>query len=435
MPETKGINRSILKLTLPAIAANITVPLLGLCDTALTGHLGSEKYLAAIAVGTTMLNVVFWLFGFLRMGTTGMAAQAFGSGDETAVRRVFTRSVSLGFSLGLSLALFAMPLCEALKWLVGADPSVSDLAERYFLICILEAPALLATMAVTGWFVGMQSTAWPMVISVTVNIINIITSFILVYPVGLGFIGTAWGTLSATWIGLLLALVAVKFFRRGKQTWENPIRSWRDGSSTKFFKVNTALFIRSLCITAVTLGVTATGARIGAATLAVNAVLIQFFIFFSFFMDGLAFSAEALVGKWYGASDIPMVRECKSKLLIWSLCVAAAFTLLYTTCLRPFSGLLTDVMTVREGVWEMRWYICALPAIAVWAFIYDGFFIGITATKYMMTATIIASSLFFLSTYPVSSPSNNMLWTAFLGYLFVRGISLAIIWKRKQYAK
>ncbi|MBD5358449.1 MAG: MATE family efflux transporter [Bacteroides sp.] len=435
-----NINREILRLSVPAVVSNITVPLLGLCDTAISGHLGSELFLAAIAVGSMMLNVVFWLFGFLRMGTTGLTAKAFGAGNEIEVRKVFTRALTLGISVGILLIAFQIPLLNSLGKLIGAEENVRSLVATYFSICIWEAPSMLATMTISGWFVGMQSTLYPMIIAITVNIVNIIASLVYVYMFGMGFEGIAYGTLTANWFGLLVAMVCVFKFSRGKRIFCGFHELIRSGGLGSFFSVNANLFFRSACIISVSLGVTAVGARLGAMTLAVNAVLMQFFTLFSFFMDGIAFSAEALTGRYAGANDEVMLKNSVRHILFWGLMVALTFTVIYMVGFSGITGLLTDDAGVRVGVYDMRVWIWLLPIVSVWAFLYDGFYVGITMTGMMLRATLVATLAFFIiSLLHVSDGkigirvvSNHVLWSAFLCYLFMRGAFLAVMWRSSR---
>mgnify|MGYP001095008259 FL=1 len=425
-----------MRLSVPAIVSNITVPLLGLCDTAISGHLGSDLYLAAIAVGSVMLNVVFWLFGFLRMGTTGLTATAFGAGDDSGVRKVFTRAMLLAGGAGVALILARELVMYALMKLIGAEPDVAGYVGRYFMIRIWGSPALLGVLAVSGWFVGMQSTAYPMVIAISVNIVNIAASFALVFWFGLGFEGVAWGTLVSNWVGLAIAMGCALRFSKGERLWCGVREAVSGGGMGRFFSVNSNLFFRSACIICVTLGVTAAGARLGAATLAINVVVMQFFQFFSFFMDGFAFSGEALVGRWWGAGDSVMVGKYVRALLWWTVGVALLFTVCYGLGSDGITSLLTDSESVRQGVKGMRAWIWALPVVSAWAFIYDGFYVGVTDTRKMMMSTIVATIVFYIVAFVklaegrvvIEVDSNAAVWTAFLSYLFIRGAFLAIAW-------
>ncbi len=437
----RPLDREILKLSVPAIVSNVTVPLLGLCDTAISGHLGSERFLGAIAVGSMMLNVVFWLFGCLRMGTTGLTAAAFGASDNRALSDVFRRSLILALAIGLALILFQRPLMSLLLALIAPSEDVRALAESYFSICVWESPALLSIMALSGWMVGMQSTLWPMIVAVTVNVINIVLSFLLVFTFKIGFTGVAIGTLCANWIGFAVALFVVfrMASKRGISLLNGDWRVWKGGGLGKFFSVNSDLFFRSACIMAVTLSVTAFGARQGSLVLASNAVMLQFFHFFSFFMDGFAFTGEALCGRFSGAGDPLMLRRSVNRLLLWSAGVAILFFTVYAIGWSPVVGLLTDDEPVRHYIAGHHGWLLAIPPVTVAAFIYDGFYIGVSRTRLMLFATVIASLLFFavsslsLDGGPhIANPGNDRLWTAFLLYLFARGAILALLWHRRS---
>lgn len=425
------INREIIRLSVPAILSNITVPLLGLCDTAIAGHLGADSYIGAIAVGSMMINVTFWLFGFLRMGTTGITAQAFGANDTAALRTVFSRAVTLGAAIGILLIALMYPLRETLLALISPDDPIRGLASRYYTIVLMSAPALLATNAVQGWLFGMQTTLIPMIVAIATNVINIATSLTLVLVFQTGFIGVAVGTLAANWLGLILALILARR-KAGGKLWI-PFREVlgdREGLG-RFFRVNSDIFFRSAAIMAVSLGITAIGSRLGALTLAVNAVMMQFFNFFSFFMDGLAFTAEALTGRFAGARDFPMLRRSRNALLWWSAAMAAVFFLIYFFASDPIVALITDSPTVRADIRNYHLWLSLIPPLTVAAFIFDGFYIGLTATRAMLVATVISALVFFgicfIHADGIALPDNGRLWTAFLVYLASRGAILAAI--------
>lgn len=420
------MNRRILKLAVPAIINNITIPLLGLSDTSISGHLGSPAYLAAIAVGTMMINVIYWLCGFLRMGTTGLSAQAFGARDFKLCRQILFKSLTIALSISLIVLILQSPLEKLLFYVISPDKDVMDFASLYFAICIWTAPAQLAIMAISGWFIGMQNTVIPMIIAIGINIINISLSIILVFIFDLGFKGIAIGTLSANWIGLLAAILFVRVYSK-RFVVENHLSSkvgWK-----KFFSVNTDLFFRSACIMGVSLAVTSVGSRLGETTLAANAVMMQFFIFFSYFMDGFAFAAEAIVGKAVGASDKRSQNEGVRALVKWGALMASIFFIIYAFATLPISKLITDNTNVLEMVGQMKIWIMLLPPITVCAFIFDGVYIGLARTRILLYATLIATSVFFtyivLDGGFVSVPSNTALWTAFEIYLLLRGFLLA----------
>lgn len=432
----KAIDREILKLAIPTIVSNVTVPLLGICDTAISGHLGSELFLSAIAVSSVMLNVVFWIFGFLRGGTTGLTANALGAGSASGISKVFYRSLAIAFCAGIILIICQVPLFRFLWWITGSGPEIEGMVNEYFLLRIWGAPALLATMAISGWFVGMQSTFYPMVIAIVMNLINILTSYILAFPAGIGFNGVALGTLVSNWLGLVVAVGCIIRFRKG-QPLKCSLQNFIQGSWLRYFTVNGNLFLRSFFIICVTMGVTAAGARLGNLTLAVNVIIMQYFQFFSFFIDGFAFSGEAMVGLRAGQRDYPMLEKCVKRLLQWTLALGVAFSLSYLIGIEPSTSLLTDSSNVIEGVMEMTLWVALIPLVSCWAFIFDGFYIGLTDTAKMMYSTLIGGLIFFavitpdyFGLNPLSVENGNkIIWTAFLLYLLSRGLFLAFMWK------
>lgn len=429
------LNKEILRLSAPAIVSNITVPLLGLSDTVITGHLGSEAYIGAIAVGSMMINTAFWLFGFLRMGTTGLTAQAYGAGDRKSSLLTLGQSVMVAILAGLAFIMLQAPLAAFLGNVMGASGDVQALAAEYFRICIWAAPAQLSTMCVLGWFLGMQDTVRPMIISISLNVLNILLSISLVILGGMGFRGVAFGTLIANWCALILAIALLVRFGVNKMERPKAADFFNFARLRRFFTVNVNIFFRSACIMGVTMAVTAIGARIGDLALAANAVLMQFFMFFSYFMDGLAFTGEALSGRYAGSGNAEMLNKSTNRLLLWSAGMAIVFLLIYSLAHRQIIALITDVPEVVDYAQGMAIWIVLMPPLTVGAFIFDGFYIGLTATGRMLCATLAATAAFFIIALinPTASdcigiPSNHRLWTAFIAYLFCRGLFLALWW-------
>ena len=431
------LNKEILRLSIPAIISNITVPILGLSDTTISGHLGSELYIGAIAVGTMMFNVVFWLFGFLRMGTTGLTAQAYGARDNDECRKLLVRAGALGLIIGVVILLMHIPIRWLLLLLISPEGQVADYASDYFNICIWGAPALLFNMAVMGWFLGVQNTVVPMIISVSVNIVNIILSLCFVFLFDMGFEGVAYGTMISNWVGVGIAILYVlKFYE-----WRFPRICRTDilqlSDMGRFFKINTDIMFRSACIMAVSLIVTSIGAQLGALTLAANAIIMQFFILFSYFMDGFAFAAEALSGKFVGARDLQNLKRVINRLLLWALGVASVFTIIYIGGYKFIVSFITNEENVIATVDKYSLWLKLIPLVTVAAFIYDGIYIGLTATRQMLIATFL-SAMAFLSIcfiHPfggnlIDLPQNHTLWIAFLTYLLLRGVMLGFYTKR-----
>lgn len=420
----KTIDKDILKLAAPAIINNVTVPLLGICDTAVSGHLGDATYLGAIAVGAMMLNVFFWLSGFLRMGTTGLTARAYGSRDWGISREIMKKSLLIAGAISFVVLLLQSPIASFLLKVISPDAAVTGLARRYFKICVWGVPAQLTIMVVSGWFIGMQNTLVPMFISIGVNVINILLSIWFAFGGGLGFIGIAYGTLTANWIGCIVAIVWSRIeLRKFKTNQEERTQvKW-----IELFSVNGNLFVRSACVMGVSLTVTAMGARLGDLTLAANAVMMQFFLFFSYFMDGFAFSGEALTGKYSGAENGKMVLTTAGHLTLWGLAMALTFFLIYFFFSGTISSLLTDNPEVLKEIERYSGWIAALPPLTVLAFVFDGIFIGLTRTGAMTIVTLVGASVFFALVFSAGKGlGNGLLWTAFELYLLLRGGLLAI---------
>ncbi|MCH5242487.1 MAG: MATE family efflux transporter [Muribaculaceae bacterium] len=427
------LNREILRLSLPTIISNVTIPLLGICDTAISGHLGSELFLSAIAVGSVMMNVVFWIFGFLRGGTTGLTATALGAGNSGEISKVLYRALTIAFVAGTLLIIFQDIIFKGLWYVAGGSDEIKGYVKEYFTIRIWGSPALLAVIAISGWFVGMQTTFYPMLIAILTNVINIAVSYSLAFPLELGFKGVAIGTFVSNWLGLIVATGCMVWFMKGKIL-KCTLANLLKGNWWRYFSVNGNLFLRSLFIICVTMGVTAAGARIGNLTLAVNIIVMQYFQFFSFFIDGFAYSGEALVGLRFGEKNYEMLKKSVSRLLQWTLGMAILFSAGYYLGLESMTSLLTDSDNVISGVLELTLFVSLIPIISCWSFIFDGFYIGITDTFKMMISTLMGGIIFFaiigIDYYGIAIPidGNFVIWTAFLSYLLIRGLYLALMW-------
>ena len=420
-----NLNKEIFRLSIPAIVSNITVPLLGLCDTAISGHLGAVSYLGAIAVGSMMVNPIFWLFGFLRMGTSGLTAQAFGAQKHSDTSKLFTQSVTLAVIIGTILLALRIPLGDMLGRIMAGESDITALACEYFQVVMWSAPALLGTMAVLGWMLGMQNTMRPMIVSIGVNAVNIILNIVLVYGFGIGFHGIAIATATANWTGFVTALLLARPLQKEGSLWGGLHALKQTKGIGRFFRVNTDILMRSACIMAVSMGMTAMASRLGALPLAVNAIMLQFFHTFSYFMDGLAFTGEALCGRFAGAGDKSMLQATVKRLLAFGAILAIAFMLLYSTGAGIAASLLTSQNEVSEMVAGYWYWLGAIPAVSVWAFVFDGIYIGLTATRRMLWSTLAASAIFFISGLLPLSSGLQVLWISFTAYLLTRGVVLA----------
>lgn len=421
------MNRRILSLAVPAIVSNITVPLLGLVDVTIVGHLGAAAYIGAIAVGGLLFNILYWNFGFLRMGTSGLTSQAYGRKDREAEVRVLVQAVCVGFFSSLAILSLQYPVERLAFYLLDTSREVEQYAVTYFRVCIWGAPAVLMMYGFKGWFIGMQNSRFPMYIAIAVNIINIVCSLCFVFVLNLKVEGVALGTVVAEWSGLLMAL-GLWLKRYGYLRSRIALRdSLHLAAMRRFFSVNRDIFLRTLCLISVTTFFTSTGARQGDIILAVNTLLMQLFTLFSYIMDGFAYAAEALAGRYIGACNLKKLRHAVRNLFGWGVALALFFTLLYGVGGRQFLRILTDDPEVVQMAGHYFYWVLAIPLMGFGAFLWDGILIGATATRQMLWAILVASGAFFGIFYGYSgSTDNHVLWLAFLVYLFLRGAMMTI---------
>ena len=416
-------DRQILHIALPSIVSNITVPLLGLIDVSIVGHLGAASYIGAIAVGGMLFNMIYWLFGFLRMGTGGLTAQAYGRHDLQEVTRILLRSLSISLLLSLALLLLQYPIRNIAFMCMDTSEEVRQLATLYFHICIWGAPATLGLYGFTGWYIGMQNSRFPMFIAITQNIVNIAASLFFVFVLKMKVEGVALGTLVAQYAGLGMACLLWLAYYRPLRKYLRQKALFDRMEMKRFFQVNRDIFFRTLCLIAVTVFFTSTGAAYGDVVLAVNALLMQLFTLFSYFMDGFAYAGEALTGKYIGAKDNQSLRLTIRHLFKWGIALSLLFTLLYGAGGKSFLGLLTNDTSVISASEEYIYWVLAIPLAGFSAFLLDGICIGATATHLMLRSMLVASASFFLLYYGLHDTlGNHALWMAFIVYLALRGV-------------
>lgn len=417
------MNKRILGLAVPSIISNITVPLLGLVDVSIVGHLGSATYIGAIAVGGMLFSMIYWIFGFLRMGTSGLTAQAYGRRDLAEVILLFVRSVGIAFGLALLLILLQCPILKVAFTLIDATPAIEELASLYFRICIWGAPAVLGLYSFAGWFVGMQNSRFPMYIAIIQNVVNIVASLFFVFVWNRGVAGVAMGTLVAQYAGLLMAsLLWYGYYRRlwQKLNWQM-LTDYE--AMRSFFILNRDIFFRTLCLVAVTTYFTSRGAEQGDIILAVNTLMMQLFTLYSYIMDGFAYAGEALTGRYVGAHNQADLRRMIRTLFAWGVGLALAFTLLYGIGGSSFLGLLTNEQEVLNASSDYFYWVLAIPLAGMAAFLWDGIYIGATASRQMLYSMLVASvSFFILQGIFQQRMGNHALWMAFIAYLFLRGL-------------
>ncbi len=426
------MNRSIIRLALPNIVSNITVPLLGLVDLALMGHLDSEVYIGAIALGGVIFNFIYWGFSFLRMSTTGFTAQAYGEKNHPETITILARALLLVAFIGFLILVLQTPIAWASFKIIGGSADVKELARSYFNIRVWAAPAALSLFVFNGWFLGMQNARFPMIIAIAVNVVNILLSLFFVFALHMNSNGVALGTALSQYIGLSIA--AVLFYRKYRHM--IPFVSKKGIMNlqviARFFKVNSDIFIRTFCIIGVFTFFTSESAGINDTVLAVNSLLIQLLLFFSFFIDGFAFAGEALSGKYFGARNIEQLQKVVKLLFIWGAGLALAFTLIYLPGVRLILRLLTSQKEVIESAQPFVPWVVLVPLASFASFIWDGIYIGATASKAMRNTLLIATFLVFAPSYYLMFPimGNHALWLGMLLFMLARGGVQTLLYRK-----
>lgn len=424
------MGRRVLRLALPAIITNITTPLLGLMDVAVTGHLGSPVYLAAIAVGGTLFNMAYWLMGFLRMGTSGLTAQAVGAGRPTGA--LLRQALRVALWASAAILLLQWPIARWGLPLMDVDEATLGPARTYFSILVWGAPAVLSVYAMTGWLLGMQDSKAGLWVSLAINTANIAVSLALVYLFGLGIRGVALGTLAAQWLGAAVAwhLCRRKLAARLPGGAGEREQEGEAVPAGRFLKVNGYIVARTLCLVGVTVWFTRVGAGQGAVMLAVNALLMQLFVLFSYFMDGFAFAGEALSGRARGAGDARGERAAVRALMLWGVAMALAFSALYFVGGEWALGLLSSEAAVVEAARDYLPWAVTVPLVGFAAFVWDGVFIGVTDTRGMLLAMALATAVYF-ALWLALGPAlgNHALWLAFTAYLLVRSVAQTLLYR------
>jgi len=425
------MNRNIIRLAIPNIISNVTVPLLGLVDLALMGHMNSEVYIGAIALGGVIFNFLYWGFSFLRMSTSGFTAQAFGEENEAEAITILFRALMVAVVAGVLMLAFQAPISWASFKVIGGSAEVEHLADRYFRIRIWAAPAALSLFVFNGWFLGMQNARFPMIIAILVNVVNIVLSVLFVFVFDMKSDGVALGTAISQYMGLLTAwiLFSKKYKSLVRRVTKKSLFHFQ--FIVRFFKVNSDIFIRTFCIIAVHTFFTSKSASMNDTVLAVNSLLLQFLLFFSFFIDGFAYAGEALVGRYIGARSVDKVREVVRLLFIWGVGLAIAFTLLYIPGLKLILGILTSQQEVIESSLPYLPWVVILPLASFASFVWDGVYIGATASKAMRNTLLASTFLVFTPVYYFLNPvwGNHALWLSMVLFALARGVFQAIWYK------
>ena len=434
-----SMNKQILRLAIPSILANITIPLVGLVDTAIVGHISDAHAIGGIAIGTMLFDLLYWNFGFLRVGTSGMTAQAFGRGDREHCARLLTQSISI--------ALIGAAIIWALQWLfvtatlaiIPCSTEVATFARKYFFIRVWAAPATLSLMAIKGWFIGMQDTVSPMITDMVVNVVNMVASYVLAVYTPMGALGVALGTVIAQLTGLLLGVLIIVW--KYRHVWQG-LSIWQLAKDRQGIRnlitLNANLFVRSLCFMVVYVGFTSLSSMYGDTDLAVCSILMKLFMLVSYFVDGFAYAGEALVGKYIGEAKslasspyrLSPLASIVRLLFLWSLGVGAIFTVLFAVSYLPMYRMMTSDTMVLARLTDFTGWLIAMPIVSTLAFMWDGVFTGATAGKQIRNAMIWAAVGFVLGY--VASYHHLGTHALFVGYflhLAARVIYLSVTWR------
>ncbi|WP_122314153.1 MATE family efflux transporter [Pseudomonas cichorii] len=414
-------------LALPMILSNISVPLVALVDTAVIGHLPHAHQLGAVAVGATLYTFLAWAMGFLRMGTTGFAAQAAGRGDGAALRQILLQGLLLAMGLALLLGVIALPFSHLALGLMQPSADLQQMTLEFFHARLFGLPAALASYALVGWFLGTQNARVPLAILLITNVLNIIFNLWFVLGLDWGVVGSARASVLAEWIGALSGLLMArkalrawpgKIFWAALKLWSN----WRP-----LLAVNRDIFIRTLALQSIMFLITVQGARLGDATVAANALLLNGLLLTSHALDGLAHAVEALCGHAIGARDRTTLRRSLVVAGGWSLIASAAFALLFLLGGHLFVQMQTDIPEVRATALVYLPYLAAMPLLAVWSYLLDGLFIGATRAREMRNAMLISVALIAPVALLAVDQGNHGLWLTFLAFTLLRGLSLGTI--------
>lgn len=420
-------DREILRLALPNIVSNITIPLLGMADTAIAGRIGDDANIAALSVGTTIFSMIYWNCAFLRMGTGGITAQAYGAGRPGECANMLARSVWVAAALALLLLVFQRPIGHASLALMQAGDHVNALAADYFFARVWAAPASVLLLSLQGWLIGMQDARTPMFIAILSNVVNVVFSLWFALALGWGIAGVAWGTVVAQYTGLLVALVFLWVKYRGYLRLIDLRTSFSPAPLVHFLTVNRDIFLRTLCVVTAYTFFTAASARFGDTILATNAVLMQLFTLFSYLSDGFAYAGEALSGRFVGERNAEALRRFMGRLMGWALVIALVFVGAYALCWRQILALFSPSSAIIATAGRYIVWIIAVPLVGAVPFMIDGIMIGATRTR-ILRNTVFYALAAYLAVFYALAPwiGNDALWIAFLTFLFARGFFLYV---------
>lgn len=428
------MNKTVLKLAIPSIFANITVPLVGMADTAIAGRLGDATVLGGIAIASMLFDLLYWNMGFLRVGTGGMVAQAYGRGDYKDAIDTFALGITTALAFAFLFIVCQWVYVEAAFHFIECSSGIEALAREYFFIRIWAAPATLSLNVFKGFFIGMQNAVSPMAVDITVNVTNIAASIFFAFYAGLGFSGIAWGTLVAQYVGLILAVSLMVFQYRRHFHLMDIRNNIRPGKIRKFFMLNADLFVRSLCFLFIYAGLTSLAAKYGDVDLAVSSIMMKLMLLYSYFIDGFAYAGEALSGRYIGARDRESLTRAVKVIFMWCCGIGIVSTLGYWAGGEWLVRLMaTDATVIAESARFLPWLL-VMPFVSSVAFTWDGIFIGATATKALRNSMLWAVVGFFAGYFSLKGAIGvQSLWAGYMIHLVVRTVYLSAVAKKEVF--
>ena len=427
-------HRRVLKIALPIVLSNATVPLLGAVDTGVVGQMGEAAPIGAVGVGAVILAAIYWVFGFLRMGTSGLVAQAHGAKDPAETGAILMRALMIGFAGGFAFLILQVPLFHGAFWLAPASDEVETLTRDYLTIRIWGAPATIALYAVTGWLIAVERTRSVLVLQLWMNGLNIGLDLLFVLGFGWGVEGVAIATLIAEWTGLALGLWLCRPAFAGGQ-WCDWARVFDRARITRMMQVNGDIMIRSVILQASFTTFIFWAAHFGDVTLAANQVLLQFLEITAYGLDGFAFSAEALVGQAVGARSAYSVRRASVLTSQWGVGGAVALGLAFWLAGPAIIELMTTEPNVRNAARTYLVWVAIAPVIGIASWMFDGIFIGATLSREMRNAMLVSVAIYVaaLMTLP-GAFGNHGLWAALMVLNVARGLTMAVFYRRAERA-
>lgn len=422
------MNKEILRLAIPNIISNVTIPLLGMIDIAIAGRMGgSDATIGALAIGTAIFNFIYWNFAFLRMGTSGLTAQAYGAGDKSETANLLGRSMIAALGIALLLVVFNRPIGRLAFMIMEGSPEVMALAADYFFVRIWAAPAAIGIFSLHGWLIGMQDSTTPMVVSIINNLINIGCSLWFVFGLDMGVAGIAWGTVVGQYAALIITLVFIALRYRDYVAQISLRKSLQMSPLVRFFRINSDAFLRTLCVCTVYTCFTAFSARFGDTILATNELLMQLFMLFSYMLDGFCYAAESLTGRYIGERNRTGLAKCMKLLLVWCGAVAVLFVIIYIFGWRQVLGIFSDSPTILACAGEYIVWILLVPLLGFIPFLIDGILIGATKTRIMRNTTFWSLVGFFALFFGLEGVmGNNALWLAYIGFIVIRFVLMLV---------